>query len=81
MRVKWQTMAMLFVALVIIMGLLASCTPNASEEPTAPHVEGAAFPLEIVDQADRIVRIEKLPEKIISLALHLETRCGRRLRQ
>ena len=65
MKVKWQTTAMLFVAVVVIMGLLASCTSNAGEEPTAPHVEGAAFPLEIVDQADRIVRVERLPEKII----------------
>ena len=68
MKVKWQTTAMLFVAVVVIIGLLASCTSSAGEEPTAPHVEGAAFPLEIVDQADRIVRVEKLPEKIISLA-------------
>ena len=68
MKVKWQTTAMLAMALVIITWLIVACTLNASKEPTAPHVEGAAFPLEIVDQAGRIVRVEKLPEKIISLA-------------
>ena len=68
MKVKWPVMVWFSVVLITIMGLLGSCTPNAGEEPAAPHVEGAAFPLEIVDQAGRIVRVEKLPEKIISLA-------------
>lgn len=68
MKITWRRMVMLSIVMVVIMGLLASCTPNADEEPTAPHVEGAAFPLEIIDQAGRTVRVDKLPEKIISLA-------------
>ncbi|TET49156.1 MAG: cobalamin-binding protein [Dehalococcoidia bacterium] len=68
MKITWRRMVMLSIVLVVILGLLVTCTPPAAEEPTAPHVEGAAFPLEIIDQAGRTVRVDKLPEKIISLA-------------
>jgi len=59
---------MLSAVLFITTCLLVTCTPNAVEEATAPHVGKAAFPLEVADQAGRTVRVEKLPEKIISLA-------------
>ncbi len=68
MKIKWLKMAMLCIALVTITGLTAACTQITGEEPAAPPAGGDAFPLEIVDQAGRAVRIEKSPEKIISLA-------------
>ncbi|MGB2815509.1 MAG: cobalamin-binding protein [Dehalococcoidales bacterium] len=68
MKIKWLKMAMLCTALVTITCLTAACAQITGEEPAAPPAGGDAFPLEIVDQAGRAVRIEKLPEKIISLA-------------
>jgi iron complex transport system substrate-binding protein len=65
MKIKCQTATIL---LVILAGLMASCTPNVAQEPAASQIGEAAFPLEIIDQAGRVVRVEKLPEKIISLA-------------
>ena len=50
-----------------LMGFLSACVP-ASEEPVPPVQEGLAFPLEVTDQVGRQVRIEKLPERIISLS-------------
>ena len=46
---------------VILLSLFVSCVP-ATEEP-AP-----SFPIEVIDQAGKTVSIEKVPEKIISLA-------------
>jgi len=68
MKITWRRMVMLSIILVVILGLLVTCTPSATEEPTAPYNGKAAFPLEIIDQAGRTVRVDKLPEKIISLA-------------
>ena len=68
MWTKWRRTVMLSAVLFIATGLLVTCTPNAGEEATVPHVEKAVFPLEVIDQAGRTVRVEKLPEKIVSLA-------------
>jgi len=68
MKIKWLKMAMLCIALVTIACLPAACTQITGEEPAMLPAGGEAFPLEIVDQAGRAVRVEKLPEKIISLA-------------
>ena len=68
MKIKWLKKVMLCIALGTITCLPAACTQITGEEPVTPPAEGDAFPLEIVDQAGRAVRIEKLPEKIISLA-------------
>ncbi|MBC8477509.1 MAG: cobalamin-binding protein [Dehalococcoidia bacterium] len=68
MKIKWLKMAMLCIALVTITCLPAACTQITGEEPAMLPAGGEAFPLEIVDQAGRAVRIEKSPEKIISLA-------------
>ena len=47
--------------------LLSACAPQTRDALTQPS--GAiAFPLEITDQAGKVVRIEKEPEKIVSLA-------------
>ena len=45
---------------VIIASLLASCT--------APAEEAVPFSMEITDQLGRVVKLEKVPERIISLA-------------
>ncbi|MFQ5996256.1 MAG: ABC transporter substrate-binding protein [Dehalococcoidales bacterium] len=52
---------------VILLGLILACTSSPAEEPALP-VASSSFPLEMTDQAGRTVRIEKMPEKIISLA-------------
>lgn len=65
----------------MLLSLFTACTPPA-EEP-GPLVTTPTFPMEVIDQAGRVVKIEKIPEKIISLApsnteilyaLHLEDR-------
>jgi iron complex transport system substrate-binding protein len=68
MKIKWLKKVMLCVALVTITCLAAACTQITGEEPATPPTGGDVFPLEIVDQVGRAVRIEKSPEKIISLA-------------
>jgi len=50
-----------------LMGFLSACVP-ASEEPVPPVQKELAFPLEVTDQVGRQVRIEKLPERIVSLS-------------
>lgn len=52
---------------IMLLSLIWACTLAPTETP-APPVAASPFPLEMTDQADRIVRIAKLPEKIISLA-------------
>jgi len=64
-KLRW--LSALCLVLAIPVSLLAACTP-ISEEPTPPDEEMPAFSLEVIDQAGRVVRIEKMPEKIISLA-------------
>lgn len=52
---------------VMLLWLLSACAPQARDALTQPS--GAiSFPLEITDQAGKVVRIEKEPEKIVSLA-------------
>jgi len=45
---------------VVILSLFAACT--------APAEEAAPSPIEVVDQLGRVVKLEKVPERIISLA-------------
>jgi len=68
MRIKWLLTVWVPAVLTIIIVWLVACAPNAGEELSAPRVEGTIFPLEVVDQAGRTVRVAELPEKIISLA-------------
>lgn len=56
---------MIIVALAVL-SLLASCASPA--EKVAPPANMAAFPLQLTDQIARTVIIEKMPQKIISLA-------------
>ncbi len=52
---------------LIILSLISACTPAPVEEP-APAATASPFPIEVIDKAGRVVKIEKMPEKIISLA-------------
>jgi iron complex transport system substrate-binding protein len=60
---KWVGLLMLQVALVAVI----ACAPSPSAGQPQP-TSGGGFPLQLTDQAGRLVRIEKAPEKIISLA-------------
>ncbi|MEE8419555.1 MAG: cobalamin-binding protein, partial [Dehalococcoidales bacterium] len=59
----------------VVMSLLGACATPAEEEQTAPveEVEAAPveeveiFPLEITDQLGRLVKLDGVPEKIISI--------------
>lgn len=64
---KRQGLAALYLVLAMLVSLLAACTP-VSEELPLPDAGVSTFSLEVTDQAGRVVRIEKMPEKIISLA-------------
>ena len=57
----------LYLICLMLLSLLVACTSAPTEEPESP-VGVPTFPLEMTDQAGRVVRIEKIPEKIISLA-------------
>jgi len=52
---------------VVMVGFLGACTP-ATEKPVPPVQSKLAFPVDITDQMGRQVRIEKMPESIVSLA-------------
>jgi iron complex transport system substrate-binding protein len=52
---------------VLLMVWLGACTTPSGREANPPAA-GAAFPVEITDQAGRVIRIDKVPEKLISLA-------------
>ncbi len=63
---KLYGLGAVFLVLLLLFGLLSACT-SPTEEPLLP-AESPTFPLKVIDQAGRAVRIEKNPEKIISLA-------------
>ena len=45
---------------IILLSLIVACAPTAEEV--------ASFPIEVTDQMGRVVKLEKVPERIISLA-------------
>jgi iron complex transport system substrate-binding protein len=66
-RVRRKTLWLSVICLTGALALLLACTPSPEGAQPAPALDGG-FPLELTDQAGRLVRIEKVPEKIISLA-------------
>jgi len=52
---------------LLLSGLLVACTPPTAEGP-APATEKAGLPIEVMDQAGRLVKMSEMPEKVISLA-------------
>ena len=67
MRGKLGKSGGLCLVFIMLLSLIWACTSSPAEAP-APPVAASPFPLEMTDQAGRIVSIEKIPEKIISLA-------------
>ena len=67
MQDKKGRLSGLRLAFILIIILIPACAPAPIAE-TKPPLASSAFPIELVDQAGRVVRIEKMPEKIISLA-------------
>ena len=65
-RMKTEV-TLLLIASVLLASLLGACAPIA-EKPTAPGQSEPAFPFTVTDQAGREIRIEKIPERIVSLA-------------
>jgi len=58
---------MFLITSVLLMSFLGACTAMPGESTPADQNE-AAFPFEVTDQIGRQVRIEKAPERIVSLA-------------
>ena len=67
MRSNLGKLGGLCLVFIMLLSLISACTSSPTEE-LAPPVGASPFPLEMTDQAGRIVSIEKIPEKIISLA-------------
>ncbi len=67
MRIKLCQLGGFCLISILLLGLVCACTASTTEESTLP-AGASPFPLEMTDQAGRVVRIEKVPEKIISLA-------------
>ena len=60
MRNRWLRLGMFYLITVVLLGLLVACTPPAGEITPSP--------IEFTDQLGRTVALDKVPERIISLA-------------
>jgi iron complex transport system substrate-binding protein len=67
MKSKLRWWGGLGIVFLLLLALSWACAPAPAEEP-APAAEGSSFPIEVTDQAGRVVRVDKMPEKIVSLA-------------
>jgi len=67
MPVKIRQSAVYILISIMLLCLVSACTP-ATTEGTALYSGATSFPLEITDQAGKVVRVDRLPEKIVSLA-------------
>ena len=67
MRIKLCQLGGFYLISIFLLSLVCACTAPTTGGPTLPS-GATSFPLEMVDQGGRLVRIEKVPEKIISLA-------------
>ena len=67
MRIKLCRLGVFCLVSILLLSLIYACTPSTTEESALPP-STLSFPLEMTDQAGRVVRIDKIPEKIISLA-------------
>ena len=66
MRKKLYRLGLILLIISMVLIFSGACTPVAEE--SASPAETPTLPLEVVDQAGRVVKIDKIPEKIISLA-------------
>ena len=60
MRSKLWRLGTLYLVLVMVLSLIVACTP--------PDEDTVSFTIEVEDQMGRVVKLEKFPERIISLA-------------
>ncbi len=60
MKIKLFILGILFLVLILLLINLAACTPSP-EEPASPLIE-------VTDQLGRTVKLDKIPQRIISLA-------------
>ena len=60
MRSKLWRLGTLYLVLVMVLSLIVACAP--------PDEDMVPSPIEVTDQLDRVVKLEKFPERIISLA-------------
>lgn len=67
MRIKSCQLRGFYLISILLLSLVCACTASTTEEPALP-AGASSFPLEMTDQAGRVVRIEGVPEKIISIA-------------
>ena len=67
MQIKLCRLGVFCLVSILLLSLIYACTPSTTEESALPP-STPSFPLEMTDQAGRVVRIDKIPEKIISLA-------------
>ena len=58
-----RLLGMLCLVSVMLLSLFVACAPPPEEVE-----EVVSFPIEVTDQLDRVVKLEKIPERIISLA-------------
>lgn len=64
---KLHTLFSIGLIIFLLSSLMMACTPSAPEEPV-PATGQADLPIEMMDQAGRLVKLNEMPEKIISLA-------------
>ena len=58
MKIKLFILGILFLVLILLLINLAACTPSP-EEPASPLIE-------VTDQLGRTVKLDKIPQRIIS---------------
>ncbi len=66
MKGKLYKLVALCLVSAMLLSFIAACT--SSTDKPAPSAGNLAFPMEVIDQTGRTVIIEKIPDKIISLA-------------
>tara|TARA_B100000315_G_scaffold253790_1_gene293374 strand:+ start:756 stop:1772 length:1017 start_codon:yes stop_codon:yes gene_type:complete len=68
-KLQWVkvSLAIFFLALVILVNLLASCTVTFKKTAPPPKKE-ASFPMTVIDDLGRVVTISEKPTRIVSLA-------------
>lgn len=59
--------ALFFIVAAVLMSFVGACMPMP-KEPVPPVQNEPAFPVDVTDQAGRVVTIEKMPETIVSLS-------------
>ena len=67
MRVKVGLSAVYILISIILLCSMSACETKPTEVLALPS-GATSFPMDITDQAGKMVRIEKVPEKVVTLA-------------